>query len=65
MNNTITITIDNYKGKQLVFQAPEDALVELWNSRVLRGEGEGKITQIGIEMTYAEGIDFIEEAYND
>ena len=62
--NNIKITIDNYKGKQLIFQAPEDALVELWNSRVLLGENEGKITQIGIEMTYAKGI-LIEETYDD
>lgn len=63
--SNIKITIDNYKGKQLVFQAPEDALVEWWNSRVLRGDNEGKIVRIGIEMTCLEGIDFIEEAYDD
>lgn len=63
--NNIKITIDNYKGKQIIFQAPEDALVEVWSSRVLRGEGEGKITQIGIEMTHIKGIDFIEETYDD
>lgn len=60
----IIITIENYKGQKLTYSAPEDALIEIWTTKSVKGEHGENITQIGIEMTYPNGIERVEEVYN-
>jgi len=49
--NSITITIDNYKGKKITFTAPEDATVNLWKVKAMEGKDKGKLIEARIILS--------------
>lgn len=61
--NSITITIDNYKGKKITFTAPEDATVNLWKVKAMEGKDKGKLIEVRIYLSDDE-IKVKEENYN-
>lgn len=56
--NSITITIDNYKGKKLTFTAPsEEAAVHLWKTKSVSGKNKGKLIEAKIYFLADDGIE--------
>ena len=60
----IKITIENYKGKKLIFTAPENAIVNILKTKAVAGKDKGKLIDVRINFVY-DGIDFKEENTND
>ena len=60
--NSITITIENYKGKKLIYSAPVDALVDIMKARTINLDGTNdRLTNINIELMCETGITEKEE----
>ena len=62
--NPITITIDNYKGKKLIFTASDEATVHLWKTKSVSGKNKGKLIEAKIYFLADDGIEEKEEKYN-
>lgn len=60
-NNFITVVINNYDGKKVTYQMPEDSLVETCKTQIIRGKNEGMVTQVEINLVCTSGIKIIEE----
>ena len=60
----ITITIENYKGKKLIFTAPSDAAVHIWKTKSASGKNKGKLIETKIYFLFDDGIEEKEEKYN-
>lgn len=61
--NSITITIDNYKGKKIIFTASSDATINIWKTKSVSGKDKGKIIDAKIYIADDE-IKVKEENYN-
>ena len=61
--NSITITIDNYKGKKLIFTASSDATINIWKTKSVSGKDKGKLIEAKIYISNDE-IEIKEENYN-
>lgn len=61
--NSITITIDNYKGKKITFTASSDATVNIWKTKSISGKDKGKIIDAKVCIADDE-IKIKEENYN-
>lgn len=62
--NSITITIENYKGKKLTFTASSEAAVHLWKTKSVSGKNKGKLIETKIYFLADDGIEEKEEKYN-
>ena len=61
--NSITITIDNYKGKKITFTASPDATINIWKTKSVSGKDKGKIIDAKVCIADDE-IEVKEENYN-
>lgn len=61
--NSITITINNYKGKKLTFIASSDATINIWKTKSVSGKDKGKLIEAKIYISDDE-IEVKEENYN-
>lgn len=61
--NLITITIDNYKGKKIIFTVSSDATVDIWKIKSVSGKDKGKIIDVKVCIADDE-IKIKEEDYN-
>ncbi len=61
--NSITITIDNYKGKKITFTASSDATINIWKTKSVSGKDKGKIIDAKVCIADDE-IKIKEEDYN-
>ena len=59
--NDITVTINNYKGKNIIYTIPEDAYIDIWITRTADSDGNQTITNANIELFNIKGINIQEE----
>lgn len=62
--NSITITINNYKGKKLTFIASSEAAVHIWKTKSVSGQDRGKLIEAKIYLSDNDNIQIKEEDYN-
>ena len=54
--NPITITIENYKGETVTFYASQDAVVDIWKVKAVKGSNKGRLIEVSINLMYDKGI---------
>ena len=62
--NSIIITINNYKGKKLTFIASPEAAVHIWKTKSVAGQDRGKLIEAKIYLSDDDDIQVKEENYN-
>lgn len=60
--NTITLIINNYKGKKITYIVPADSIVDIMKARTINLDGSNdRLTNVNIELMCETGIEEKEE----
>lgn len=60
----ITVTINNYEGKNLTYTMPDDGDINIWTVSTIDSQGDYKLTNVNLELVHHDEIKIEEEKIN-
>lgn len=60
----ITVTIDNFKNKKIIYTMPDDGDINIWTVNTIDSQNNHKLTNVNLELICFDEIK-VEEKVNE